>query len=127
AALGAGRVLAVHRGAHDHGARPDALGLHRLGADAVVADVRVRERDDLAGEARIAHGLLVARHPRREDDLAGRGLRRPAGDAIEARAVLEQHVCGRPAHAALSMIDRSRYATAPPATVSSTRPCSVRP
>ena len=95
AALGAGRVLGVHRGAHDHRARPDALGLHRLGADAVVADVRVGERDDLVREARVGDGLLVARHAGREDDLAGGRVRRAAGDAVEARAVLEQDVGAR--------------------------------
>ena len=51
-------------------ARVDAVGLHRRGADAVVADVRVGEGDELAGEARVGHRLLVAGHAGREDDLA---------------------------------------------------------
>ena len=129
AALGARRVLGVHRRAHDHRARPDAIGLHRLLADAVVADVRIGERDDLPGEARVGDRLLIARHAGREDDLAGGRTGRAHRDAVEARAVLEQDVRrGAAAHAGtLSSVDRSRYATAPAATVSSTRPRSVRP
>ena len=98
AALGAGRVLAVDRLAHDRRARVDAVGLHRLGADAVVADVRVGEGDELAGEGRVGHRLLVAGHAGREDDLAGGVAVGAAGVAVEARAVLEQHVAGRAAH-----------------------------
>src|SRR3954468_18685879 len=45
AALRAGGVLGVRRRAHDRGPRPHAVGLHRLRARPVVADVRVGERD----------------------------------------------------------------------------------
>jgi hypothetical protein len=41
-----------------------------VGADAVVADVRVGEDDQLRVERRVGHRLLVARHAGREDDLA---------------------------------------------------------
>ena len=95
AALGVGGVLAVDRRAHDRRARPWAVGLHRLLRDAVVADVRVGEGDELAGEGRVGHRLLVAAHAGREDDLAGdhRLVRvRAARVAVEAGAVLEQDV-----------------------------------
>ena len=72
-----------------------AVGLHRLGADAVVADVRVGEGDELAGEARVGHRLLVAGHAGREDDLADRVGVGAARLAVEARAVLEQDVGAR--------------------------------
>ena len=49
-----------------------AIGLHRPRADAVAADVRVAERDDLSGIARVAHRLLVPGHRRVEDQLASR-------------------------------------------------------
>src|SRR3954471_18862057 len=89
AALGAGGVVGVRRGAHDRRPRPDAVGLHRLGARPVVADVRVGERDELAGEGGVGHRLLVAAHPGREDDLAGGVGVRAARVAVEAGAVLE--------------------------------------
>src|SRR4051812_14485475 len=92
AALGAGRVLGVRRGAHDRRTRPDAVGLHRVRARAVVADVRVGERDELAGERRVGHRLLVAAHAGREDDLAGGVDVSAARLAVEARAVLEEDV-----------------------------------
>ena len=43
-----GRVLAVDPLAHDHRARVDAVGLHVRPGDAVVADQRIGEDDDLA-------------------------------------------------------------------------------
>ena len=92
ALLGAGRVVVVDRRAHDRAGRVDAVGLHRRLGDAVVADVRGREGDQLAREARVGHRLLVARHAGREDDLAGRPSRRADGLAVEARPVLEQDV-----------------------------------
>ena len=52
AALGAGDVLAVLGVAHDDAAGVDAVGLHRRGADPVVADQRVGEDDDLAARRR---------------------------------------------------------------------------
>ena len=87
ALLGAGRVVVVDRRAHDRPGRVDAVGLHRLLGDAVVADVRGRERDQLAREARVGHRLLVARHAGREHDLAGDRDRRADGLPVEARPV----------------------------------------
>ena len=49
--------------------RSDSIASAR---DAVVADVRIGEGDELAGEARVGHRLLVAGHAGREDDLADR-------------------------------------------------------
>ena len=97
AALGGGGVLAVLGLAHDHGAGVDAVGLHRLGADAVVADERIGEGDDLARVGGVGDRLLVAGHRGVEDDLAGASLdprARAAELAVEARAVLEQDVAG---------------------------------
>ena len=101
-ALRAGRVLAVARLAHDRRASPNAFGLHRLRARTVVADVRVGESDQLAGERGVGHRLLVARHPGREDHLAERGAVRAAQLAPEARAVLEQHVSAAAIHQMMS-------------------------
>ncbi len=92
AALRVGRVLAVVGVAHDHRARLDAVGLHRRRADAVVADQRIGEGDDLARVAGIGDRLLVAGHRRVEDDLAQRVGRGTAQVAFEARPVLEQDV-----------------------------------
>ena len=53
---------------------PRSRGIRALvvvGVDAVVADVRIRERDDLARVRRVGDDLLVARHRRVEHDLAG--------------------------------------------------------
>ena len=89
AALGTRRILAVDRLAHDRRTRPRPLGLHRLGADAVIANVRVGEGDQLAGEAGVGHRLLVAGHAGREDDLAHGVAVGATGVAVEAGAVLE--------------------------------------
>ena len=81
--------------------------------------MRIGEGDQLAGEARVGHRLLIAAHPGREDDLSGRhrGLRLGAARlAVEPRAVLEEDVG---AHAPTTANARSLYATAPAATVSS--------
>ena len=81
-----GRVLAVLRLAHDHRAGVDAVGLHRLGADAVVADQRVGEGDDLARVGGVGDRLLVAGHRGVEDDLAG-DRRRAAPQSSPSRRV----------------------------------------
>ncbi len=127
------RVLAVDGGAHDRRPRVDAIRFHRVGADTVVADHRVGERDQLAGVARVGHRLLVAGHRGREHDLPDRRRVGAAGEAVEPGAVLKQDVCGRlGAHRALTGLPatesvRVRWAMAPAATVRSTRPCKVRP
>ncbi len=92
AALGARRILAVARLAHDGGTSPRALGLHRLAACAVVADVRVGVDDQLPGEGGIGHGLLVAGHPGCEDDLADGVTVGGADVAVKAHAILEKQV-----------------------------------
>src|SRR5262249_27261295 len=90
----------------------------------VVADVRIGESDELAGEARGGHRLLVAAHPGREDDLAGRGLVGAARLAVETRAVLERHGGG---HDRTTAHERPPQGTEPAASVSSTRPRMCAP
>src|SRR5665213_3271808 len=104
AAIAAGAGGVVARVAHDRGAGVDPIGLHCRGADAVVADVRVGEGDQLARVGGVGHRLLVTGHAGVEDDLTGRGHRRADGLPVEAGAVLEQDV----AHAALRANARSR-------------------
>ena len=62
--------------AHDDAAAEQPGRLEVGGVDAVVADVRVGERDDLAGVARVGEDLLVAGQRRVEHDLARRRRRR---------------------------------------------------
>ena len=71
AALGVGGVLGVLGLAHDHPARLSAIGLHRRLRDAVVADQRIGEGDDLARVRGVGDRLLIAGHRGVEDDLAG--------------------------------------------------------
>ena len=95
AELGSRGVVAIDARPHDRRACVDAIGLHRRLGDAVVADLRKGEGDQLAQVAGIGHRLLVARHRGREHDLAdGVGVG-AAGEPVEPGAVLEQHVCGR--------------------------------
>src|SRR5207245_3305044 len=102
APLGAGGVVAITSLAHDRRARPWALRLHRGGADAVVADVRIRERDQLPGERGVGHRLLVAGHAGGEHDLSDRVPHRRAHLAVQARAVLQQHVARAGRHHRIS-------------------------
>src|SRR5204862_3558150 len=89
---------------------------------------------DLPGVARIGDRLLVPRHRGVEDDLADAGMG-VAQLAVEARSVFQKHVAGAgrrqlgaEGHRATPIAKlRSLYATAPPATVISTRPVKVRP
>ena len=102
-ALGASSLLTASRMiAARAWIRSDSIA---AGADAVVADHRRGEGDQLRVERRVGHALLVARHAGREDDLADGVAGRAAGLAVEARAVLEQDVG---AHAALRANARSR-------------------
>ena len=101
------------------------LGARRLlgcGLDAVVADHRGREAEQLAVEARIGERLLVAGHARREDGLADGAGRRTDADRREDRAVRE--VQGSRSHAATVAF---RWATWPAASVSRQRPVTSRP
>ena len=78
--------------------RPAANGAPRfdvLGVDADVADVRIREGDDLARVRRVGQDLLVAGHRRVEDDLADRVPRRADRAPAEDAAVGERQQRGR--------------------------------
>ena len=66
------------------------LRLGVLGVDADVADVRIGERDDLAGVRRIGEDLLVAGHRGVEHDLADGLAERADRAAAEHRAVGER-------------------------------------
>ena len=125
----AGASVVVDRRAHDRRPRVDAIRFHRLVRDAVVADLRVRERDQLAGVARVGHRLLVAGHRGREHDLPDRVTLRSAREPVEAGPVLEQHVGGGAGHeiAGACARIRSQNATVPAASVSRTLPWSIRP
>ena len=131
AALGGGGVLAVLRVAHHDPAGVDGFGLHRRAGDAVVADQRVGEDDDLARVGGVGDRLLVAGHRGVEDDLADRLAGVADEIAVEAEPVLEQQVCGfgrfRHQEATPREKERRRKATWPAATVTRTRPVSVRP
>ncbi len=61
--------------AHEDGARVRARRLRARLVDAVVADHRRREADELLREARVGDDLLVAGHRGREDGLAAREAR----------------------------------------------------
>ncbi len=84
--------------ADDEARGVDGIGLEVLGRDAGIADVRVGQRDDLAGIGRVGQDLLVARHRGVEHDLAGRDAGRPDGNTPKHRAVLECEHCRRRCH-----------------------------
>ena len=66
------QLLALHRQVADHESRGVNLrGLQILGRGAGVADVRIGERDDLAGVGRIGENFLIARQCGIENDFAG--------------------------------------------------------
>src|SRR5207342_1976797 len=78
--------------ADDHAAAERPPGLEVRGRDAVVADVGVREGDDLARVAGVGDDLLVAGEHRVEHDLASRdasGRLRSDQLALEHRPVGE--------------------------------------
>ncbi len=87
------RRLVAHL-AHDEALREHAARLHVGAVDAVVADVRHRHRDDLAGVARVGQDLLVAGHRGVEAQLAGGLAVRTARDAGKDGAVLERQKRG---------------------------------
>ena len=70
------RPLGPARLAHHDAAHVRRPRLAALVGDAVVADHRRREAEDLLGVARVGDDLLVAGHRRREDGLAERDARR---------------------------------------------------
>ena len=89
----------------------------RAVGDAVVADHRRREADELLGEARVGDDLLVAGHRGREDRLAERRSPRRATDS--PRKTVPSSSARKPRHAA--------YTSRPAAIVARTSPLSVSP
>ena len=84
------RQVADHESRGEGLTRLDVVDVH-----ADVADVRIRERDDLAGVGRIGEDLLVAGHRRVEDDFA-RGVALGADRATsEDAAVGKRQHCRR--------------------------------
>ena len=80
--------------ADDQSGRPDALGFVVLGRGAGVANVRIRQRDDLPRVRRIGHHLLVAGHGRVEHDFANGQAGCADRTALEEGAVFEREDCG---------------------------------
>ena len=70
------------------------VGLHVFGVHAVVADVRVSERDDLLAVAGVGQDFLVARHGGVEHHLTDRATSRTDGVADKDRAVCKRKNCG---------------------------------
>ena len=82
-ALGAAVARPAGQLAHDDAAAERPVGLEVGGVDAVVADVRVGEGDDLPGVRRIGEHLLVARQGGVEHHLAtGDATRRVRADRL---------------------------------------------
>src|SRR5262249_16500031 len=112
-----GRPLLSPERAHESRLRVRRPGLAALLGDAVVADHRGGEADELSGVAGVGDGLLVSRHAGREDGLAeGDAVRRHRTSPVDG-PVFENEVTG--AHAS----NTSR----PSATVLTTRPVRVSP
>ena len=65
----------------------DFLGLHVFPVDAIVADVRIRQGDDLAAVARVGEDFLIAGEGRVEHDFADGGASGTDGIAEKDRAV----------------------------------------
>src|SRR6185437_12939072 len=95
-------------------ARVHAARLRPSLVDAVVADHRRREADELLGKARVGGDLLVPSHRRREDRFA-------AGEAVSADRLALEHG---------AVLEHKRVhscTTAPPASVIAMRLLSARP
>ena len=71
--------------------RPPRFHVHVV--DAVIADERIRHRDDLAFVGRVGEDFLVAGHGRVETDLAARGGARAKTLSVKNRAVFEGQNC----------------------------------
>ena len=83
----------VHHATRAGGGRQvDRLDVVLVGAD--IADMRKRERDDLAGIGRIGEDLLIAGHGGVEANLAGRMPGGAEAEAFEHGAVGEHQQCG---------------------------------
>ncbi len=94
--------------ADDESRGMDRIRLQVLGRDAGVADVRIGERDDLAGIGRVGQDFLVARHRRVEDDLAGRDAGSADRNSPKHRAVLEREHCRCRCHQGVLPVPRRR-------------------
>ncbi len=92
-AVGAPVAGQRRRLAHDEAGHARRLRLGVAGRHAVVADVRRRHRDDLAGVGRIGQHFLIAGHARVEHDLAARFAGRAGGDAAIPGAIFESQSC----------------------------------
>ena len=71
----------------------DALGLVVALGDAVVAYLGVGEADELAAVGGIGEELLVAAHPRVEDDLAAGFEFAREGGSLQGEAVFKSKQC----------------------------------
>src|SRR5437763_3812362 len=108
---GDGRALLDDEAVHPRLPRLDVLVV-----DAVVADQRVRHRDDLPSIRRIGEDLLIALHRRIEDHLARRFAERAEGLARERPAVAQDEKGA--GHGRITL---------PPTIVSQGPPVSVQP
>ncbi|MCW0450790.1 hypothetical protein NB706_003624 [Xanthomonas sacchari] len=80
--------------AHDQAGRPDLGGLVVLVGAAGVADMRIRQRDQLAGVGGIGEDLLVAGHGGVEHHFADGQAGSAYGFALEHGAVFKDKDCG---------------------------------
>ena len=128
----AGPPVAVAPGQvpHDHPATEGSAALVVLVVDPVVADVGIRERDDLTRIGRIGNDLLVAGQDRVEHDLAGRhtiGRRRADRLALKDRTVGQDQVCLDGEDSTQPRASPSTTTGSPAERVCLTRPLRVRP
>ena len=93
-ALLAPPVARLREVADDEAGEEEPATLNVLGVDAVVADLRSGENDELPGVGGIGQNLLVARHASVEDHFAQRILPRAERDAVEDRPVIQGDECG---------------------------------
>ncbi|MCY1377711.1 hypothetical protein D9M69_652990 [compost metagenome] len=73
----------------------DLVGFDVLAVDAVVADMRIRQGDDLLAVARVGEDFLVTGHRGVEHHLTGRGAGGSDRVAEKDRAVCERQDGGR--------------------------------
>ena len=90
AALSAPVVGGMAHVGHDDTRKRHAVGLHVGGADAVVANLRIGERHNLAGVGWVGDDLLVAGHGRIEDELAEGLAGSPDRESLERGSILER-------------------------------------
>ncbi len=81
--FGAAVVRGLVQGIHDKPVQKKAPGLDVLGVGAVVADFRGREGDDLSGVGGVGQNLLIAAHPRVENDFPEPVVQVAESDAVK--------------------------------------------